>query len=452
MKISTILPVVAALASITKAATPPINISGNAFWDTETGERFYIRGVDYQPGGSSDLEDPIADEEVCSRDIEYFKELGLNTIRVYSVDNSADHSKCMSLLSDAGIYLLLDVNTPDAAISRINPGCSYNADYLQHIFAVVDEFSQYNNTLGFFAGNEVVNDVDSLYTAPYIKAVVRDLKKYIKARDYRSIPVGYSAADVAEVRVELAHYLNCGNDTDARVDMLGVNDYSWCGQSSFVVSGYQQKVQMYAGYSAPIFLSEFGCNKVPGSRPFTEISSIYSLQMSSVFSGGLVYEYSQEEADYGLVNITSSNNVTILQDFTNLKGEYEKTPNPSGDGGYSSYDPPSQCPTSWNFSITVPDTPKKALTYFDNGAGEGWGFDDTTESSCDDDDDTYYVSTSNVPSSSSTTSSSSSSSSTASSSSSAASSSSSSSSKGDAAIISAFGYSNFALLFLISLF
>ncbi|GMF05356.1 unnamed protein product [[Candida] boidinii] len=209
---------------------------------------------------------------------------------------------------------------------------------------------------------------------------------------------------------------------------------------------------MYAGYSAPIFLSEFGCNKVPGSRPFTEISSIYSLQMSSVFSGGLVYEYSQEEADYGLVNITSSNNVTILQDFTNLKGEYEKTPNPSGDGGYSSYDPPSQCPTSWNFSITVPDTPKKALTYFDNGAGEGWGFDDTTESSCDDDDDTYYVSTSNVPSSSSTTSSSSSSSSTASSSSSAASSSSSSSSKGDAAIISAFGYSNFALLFLISLF
>ena len=44
--------------------------------------KFYIRGVDYQPGGQSDLVDPISNAEKCKRDIPLFKELGLNAIRV----------------------------------------------------------------------------------------------------------------------------------------------------------------------------------------------------------------------------------------------------------------------------------------------------------------------------------------------------------------------------------
>ena len=47
-----------------------------------------ILGVDYQPGGSSELEDPLADTNVCERDVKYFQELGINTIRVYSIDNT----------------------------------------------------------------------------------------------------------------------------------------------------------------------------------------------------------------------------------------------------------------------------------------------------------------------------------------------------------------------------
>ena len=58
--------------------------------------------VDYQPGGSSQATDPLADYATCSRDIPIFKELGLNTIRVYTVDNSANHDQCMAALADAG--------------------------------------------------------------------------------------------------------------------------------------------------------------------------------------------------------------------------------------------------------------------------------------------------------------------------------------------------------------
>jgi hypothetical protein len=61
-------------------------------------KRFYIRGVDYQPGGSADAKDPIADVTGCKRDIEKFKSLGINTVRVYTIDNTASHDECMNAL------------------------------------------------------------------------------------------------------------------------------------------------------------------------------------------------------------------------------------------------------------------------------------------------------------------------------------------------------------------
>lgn len=39
------------------------------------------------------------------------KTLGANSIRVYHVDPSSDHSGCMSAFADAGIYTLIDLDT-----------------------------------------------------------------------------------------------------------------------------------------------------------------------------------------------------------------------------------------------------------------------------------------------------------------------------------------------------
>lgn len=148
--------------------------------------------------GSSKTTDPLADYDTCLRDIKYFKQLGLNTIRVYTVDNTANHDKCMSALAEAGIYLALDVNTPEYSLNRGSPAKSYNPTYLQSVFATIDAFAGYSNTLLFFSGNEVINSAESTSAAPYVKAVTRDMKQYIGERGYRSIPVGYSAADVSD--------------------------------------------------------------------------------------------------------------------------------------------------------------------------------------------------------------------------------------------------------------
>lgn len=360
-------------ASQSKSKVKPVTVKGNAFFAGD--ERFYIRGVDYQPGGASKAEDPIADIEVCKRDVEKFKELGLNTIRVYTVDNTADHDECMGLLADAGIYLALDVSTPKYSINRAEPQVSYNKVYLQSIFATVDAFQKYDNTLLFFSGNEVINDDKTSDCAPYVKAVTRDLKSYINSRGYRKIPVGYSAADVDENRFEMAQYMNCGDDA-IRSDFFAFNDYSWCDPSDFSTSGWDQKVKKYSDYSIPLFLSEYGCNT--NTREFNEVKALYSEKMTGVYSGGLVYEYTEEGSKYGIVKVADGD-VEEKDDFDVLKEALAKTQSPKGDGGYKKDGKASQCPKkskTWNVDMKddeLPTLPKGADEYFKNGAGKGPG-------------------------------------------------------------------------------
>jgi hypothetical protein len=143
----------------------------------------------------------LADPDVCNRDIKQFADLGINTIRVYAVDNSKDHDECMKALSDNGIYLVLDVNNPAYSINRKDPHPSYNTKYLQSVFATIEMFSKYDNTLAFFSGNEVINDEEGTdKAAPYVKAVTRDIKNYQNSRGLRKIPVGYSVLQLRQRR------------------------------------------------------------------------------------------------------------------------------------------------------------------------------------------------------------------------------------------------------------
>jgi hypothetical protein len=283
----------------------------------------------------------------------------------------------MKLLDDAGIYLALDANTPKYSLNRENAKTlhrSYNDVYLQNIFATVDAFADYSNLLVLFSGNEVINDKSNTNAAPYIKAVTRDMKQYISNRKGRKIPVGYSAADVAENIEAQALYFNCGSD-DERSDFFAFNDYSWCDPSSFTISGWDKKVETYKSYSKPIFLSEFGC--ITNTREWGEIASIYHTNMTGVYSGGLAYEYTVEPNGYGIVEVGSDGKITPNNDFKRLKAAYEKTKNPSGAGGFKENGSASKCPTGsdeWDVkTTTLPAIPKKAVNFMKEGAGTGLG-------------------------------------------------------------------------------
>ncbi|PFH60132.1 hypothetical protein XA68_11405 [Ophiocordyceps unilateralis] len=374
MKTPAVLSALAAWAVALAVAgrLPPVEVRGNAF--VAGGERLYIRGLDYQPGGSSAKTDPLSNLDVCRRDIERFVELGINTIRVYMVDNSKKHDECMQLLDQAGIYLIVDVNTPGYSINREQPKKSYNTKYLQSVFATVNKFAKYNNTLAFFSGNEVINDDPGTDgSAPYVKAVTRDIKNYLRMRGFRAIPVGYSAADVSSNVVQQADYFNCGSD-DMRADFFAFNDYSFCN-SHYEAAGWHHKVQTFSDYGIPIFLSEFGCIR---SRPrkFDEVATLMSPEMTAVYSGGLLYEYSEEANEYGIVKI-KGNTVETTGEFDGYRAALQRSPPPRGDGGAAQDTHAKVCPTqdeTWNVNPSlVPEMPSQAQKWMKAGITQGPG-------------------------------------------------------------------------------
>lgn len=224
------------------------------------------------------------------------KELGINAIRVYAIDATKNHDACMKLLDDAGIYLIQDLSNPHSSINRNDP--AWNTDLFKTYAGVIDALQKYDNVMGFFAGNEVSNIPSNTNASAFVKAAVRDSKAYIKAKGYRQIGVGYATNDDKDIRVELKDYFNCGK-TEESIDFWGYNIYSWCGDSSFTRSGYDQRTKEFEKYSVPAFFAEYGCNDVQ-PRPFTEVGALYGDQMTGVWSGGIMYMYFQERNDYGM--------------------------------------------------------------------------------------------------------------------------------------------------------
>lgn len=63
--------------------------------------------------------------------------------------------------------MILDVNSPldNGSLNRGEPWTSYNPVYFQQVFGIIEAFKAYPNVLGFFAGNEVINE-DAEYLVP----------------------------------------------------------------------------------------------------------------------------------------------------------------------------------------------------------------------------------------------------------------------------------------------
>jgi hypothetical protein len=121
-------------------------------------------------------------------------------------------------------------------------------------------------------------------------------------------------------------------------------------------------------------MSEYGC--ITNGRTFQEVSALYNTEMTNVFSGGLVYEYSEEGNGYGLVTISGSS-VQPNAQFTALASAYSAQANPTGNGGASSTSAASTCPTEsaeWDVANDdLPAMPAAASVYLKQGAGTGPG-------------------------------------------------------------------------------
>ncbi|KAF2475470.1 glycoside hydrolase family 72 protein [Lindgomyces ingoldianus] len=350
MRASFLTCVLAGLTAVNAIAT--ISVKGSKFFKSD-GSQFFIKGIAYQLVP----DDPLINNDQCKLDASLMKDLGANSIRVYHVDPSGDHKACMSTFADAGIYLWVDLDTFTTQINQESP--HWNETQLKAFQAVMDEFQQFDNTAGFLVGNEVLTKANGSVAAPFVKAAARDLKAYRNSKKYRDIPVGYSAADIASLRPMLQNYMACGTNASESLDFFSLNAYEWCGQSSYTQSGYSQLTKNATGYNIPIFLSETGCIE-PKPRNFDDQQAIFGDEMSSVWSGSIIYEWIEEANGYGIIKYgekgeaspenpdgyTRSGTPTpISPDFPNLSNHW-KTLNPTGvkESNYNPTLTPPPCP------------------------------------------------------------------------------------------------------------
>lgn len=356
----------ASLVTSASAAINPIQVNGTKFFDS-TGKQFFIKGVAYQPfsnNGSiqektgAKIDDPLADAAGCTANAPLIKAMGANVIRVYRVNATLDHTACMNTFADAGIYLFLDLETPDTTVISDTP--TWTVSQYNAFAANVDAFAKYPNTAGFFIGNENIDQYNRSSASPFVKAAARDMKAYIKSKNYRGIPVGYAGADVANLQIQLAEYLSCGSPGDG-IDFYGINIYRWCGTSTFTQSGYDQLTKQYQELGRPAFFSEFGCNTVQ-PRTFGDVQALYSSQMTDIWSGGIAYEWVQEDNNYGLVTSASAGGKpTPLPDYSVLSSQWAKvTPVGTSLANYAGSTKSVSCPpntSGFNAATALPPTP-----------------------------------------------------------------------------------------------
>ncbi|ESK98183.1 glycoside hydrolase family 72 protein [Moniliophthora roreri MCA 2997] len=343
---------------------------------TDDGNRFYIKGIAYQEQGvvvqdpnnpfgePSSFFDPLADANACARDVPHLSDLGVNTIRVYSVDSTKNHDSCMQALSDAGIYTIIDLSLPlNGSIDRVNP--SWSTNILNQYINTIDAFSKYDNVLGYNVANEAVLS-DGTGISPYVKAAARDIRAYLNSKSSSAL-VGYAAIDGdPSWRNALANYLACdpsGSNSDATaIDIYGLNNYEWCGDSTFQNS-YAGTTSDYENYNVVAYFSEFGCVSQP-PRLWTEVEALFSSQMSNVWSGGIAFSYfpaSSAAGQFGMVTVSSDGrSVSTSEDFTRLKDMYANAsgPNSPSRGSVTASYPACSPPTSaFVASTTLPPTP-----------------------------------------------------------------------------------------------
>ncbi|EIW66984.1 1,3-beta-glucanosyltransferase [Tremella mesenterica] len=359
------------------SALPQITRQGKYLFDP-SGNRFFIKGVAYQPQGTlatdsasneanggfpepSSFIDPLSSAQNCTRDLPYLKQLGVNAVRVYSVNSSLNHDDCMKMFDDAGIYVLLDVSLPlNGSIDRSSP--SWSTNLLNEYTTTINAFLKYDNILAFNIGNEVINLVSNTNAAPYVKAAARDIKAYLRGLG-SSVLIGYSAVDGdADFRNTLAEYMSCGDDSIS-VDIYGLNNYEWCGNETITSSNWNTITSGFSSLPVVTYMSEYGCIFNP-PRLWTEVTALFASPVSDVFSGGMAFSYFPTSDGYGMVTI-DGNSVTTSDDFTRLSAQYNNTKPPtsitkSSAPAVTTISCPSENSTLLA-SSTLPPTPDEAV-------------------------------------------------------------------------------------------
>jgi len=331
-------------------STPPVVVKGNFLYDSKTGDRFFAKGVAYNPrywafderlmkkgnctpgdppvAKLSYAADPTADEleSTWKEALNAMAYMGANTVRLYNIDPEQSHKKFMDYAKSLGIYVIVPLTRHDWGFLPAGspaPLCytediegygNVGTNVLISSKLIVKEFSQYDNTLLFTVANEMtVADKEGYASFPCVKALTRDIHQYQQqcGATMRRVPLIYADMDMGPpYREVVGRYLACELESkDDAVDAYGLNVYSWCDSAypDFSYSPYKPIADEFKDFSKPLLFTEFGCNlgefetfcPYKGGRTWPDVKTFFH-EFTEIMSGAVAFEFSMEDNQYGL--------------------------------------------------------------------------------------------------------------------------------------------------------
>ncbi len=371
----------------------PISIKNNFFYKGEA--HWSPKGVCYQP---EDEVDPISDnneaiitELLNPLNPSSFVNLGINAIRVYQVDPTLEHTKVMTMLSNAGIYVLVGGVNKDVNVVTSGPDVFHG-----RLHQIADAFCQFDNVLGFSIGNEVIfpkresdgNWTNQGYEIPNkIRTAAKNMRNYMIDKKYRVIPIGVAIRDIPEFTIPAGKAYMCG-DASERMDFIGFNLQRWAGGS------IEGKIGAYFTFCeslqnsnpVPIILTEFGVNlKTLNPRQYKQVPYLYGYQnvqpasgssqinMADIVSGGFAFRYEERSNDPGWGLVSRSGDKIDGAGFDDLSAAYKAvttfkgTPNTIGTKACDPSNPYVKGTDGNSITVTVKNYANVAIVVVQNG-------------------------------------------------------------------------------------
>jgi len=223
---------------------------------------------------------------MCARDIPYISALGMNVVHVPYLDPSRDHSVCMNLFADAGIYVLAQL-----AFSVDSPRHGYTERTLDQSIGIVDSLASFPNTLGFLIGHASTSQ-----DVPLIKGNLRDVRQHVLDRKYRDIPFGWTV-DYNSTTPERGT-LDAMMCSEPRTDFLGLATQDIRLANCTPTEDIVHAAESFTNTTAPVFIVYSGC-KTDGSGDWDYVSKSYSENIATTLSGVVVDEYFESIYDSG---------------------------------------------------------------------------------------------------------------------------------------------------------
>lgn len=263
------------------------------------GTQFLVRGVKYEAPGFTNRKigdlasfiDPMTDDRICKQDIPYLQNLGINTLFITGYNADRDQISCMQLFSDAGIYVIIMLNTKSEITQQYNGSTGIPSGYTQlpHYFKAIDFFRKWNNTLALgFGLEDLLEPKDSApRVLPVQKRYIGVVKDYMISRGARSIPIAAFGNEHPAKGFNIPKYMACGAGTttaDLYITRPQCWDLqNWCSNAS---AHYEQLSSSFQDFPRPVIVSE-GCRRGQTSD-FGWVQEFYTPKITAMFSG-LIY-------------------------------------------------------------------------------------------------------------------------------------------------------------------